>query len=145
MPNVYESGDKSEPDVDLMVVDEANYPMLDDDTEVPDSTENTEALDLSAQEESLNLTATAEPMNLRAMKVSAVDDEGLDVEDEEEQEIQEDFHDKIAKTIEYLTLHDLEEVGKILDEPQKNEAIQEEVEILRKLVLKWVNVEVNQI
>ena len=43
-----------------------------------------------------------------------------------------EFYDKIAKTVEYLTLHDVEEVGKILDELETNEGIYEEVGILQK-------------
>ena len=62
----------------------------------------------------------------------------MDYEDEieEERENRLDFEDKIAKTVEYLTLHDVAEVGKILDDLGENVGLEEELEILEKLVVK---------
>ena len=53
-----------------------------------------------------------------------------------------DLEDKIAKTVEYLTLHNVAEVGKILDDLGENVAVEEELEILKKLVVKWMMEEI---
>ena len=69
------------------------------------------------------------------------DDDGMDYEDEiaAEKEARMDFEDKISKLVEYLSLHDVEEVGKILNTLEDIEIGEEEIKTLRKLVKDWIN------
>ena len=68
-------------------------------------------------------------------------DEDMDYEDEikAEKEAMMEFEDKISKLVEYLTLHDVEEVGKILNNLEDNEISEEDTKLLRKLVKDWIN------
>ena len=67
--------------------------------------------------------------------------ENLDYEDEiaAEKEARMDFEDKISKLVEYLSLHDVEEVGKILNTLEDIEIGEEEIKTLRKLVKDWID------
>ena len=69
------------------------------------------------------------------------DDDGMDYEDEiaAEKEARMGFEDKISKLVEYLSLHDVEEVGKILNTLEDIEIGEEEIKTLRKLVKDWIN------
>ena len=166
------SDESDDDDESVIVVDKGTDPVADesegsdsmadftarDDSEddISDLTAKDGLLDLSAKDESQDLRAKDEslddddddddePMDLTALEASDVDeDEDLEYEDEieEEKENRLDFEDKIAKTVEYLTLHDVAEVGKILDDLGENVAVEEEMEILEKLVLKWVKEEI---
>ena len=67
--------------------------------------------------------------------------ENMDYEDEiaAEKEARMDFEDKISKLVEYLSLHDVEEVGKILNTLEDIEIGEEEIKTLRKLVKDWID------
>ena len=62
-----------------------------------------------------------------------------EVEIAAEKEARMAFEDKISKLVEYLSLHDVEEVGKILNTLEDIEIGEEEIKTLRKLVKDWID------
>ena len=77
-----------------------------------------------------------------------VDEDDADEQKDEDAEKAEDaiderdgggtIEDKITETVDYLTLHDVSKVGKLLDVFEKEEALEGDVTLLRKLTEEWM-------
>ena len=112
--------------------------------EIPDSDPEESSEDEEQSDDDEESYSDIEPIDMTAVDASDADEEeNMDLEDEieDEKEALKSFNDKLMKTTEFLTRHDVKEMKQILDDLAENTLIEEEVALLQELIPKFLDEE----
>ena len=112
--------------------------------EIPDSDPEESSEDEEQSDDDEESYSDIEPIDMTAVDASDADEEeNMDLEDEieDEKEALKSFNDKVMKTTEFLTRHDVKEMKQILDDLAENTLIEEEVALLQELIPKFLDEE----